>query len=142
MQACLCIRCLPCAWQTSSVHRLFKCFPFAERDLVTAVRPSWLVLVWVTYIAAFNFGQPVSMTAGLKAVVYSCRGAGSSDNIEAYVSPGMLQDPWAGLMQQYQQSAPAERPKPLADDKRTLGSAAGHSMSDMFDAVEQVNPPF
>ena len=51
----------------------------------------------------------------------------------------MLQDPWAGLMKQHQQSAPAEQPKPPADDTGTLGSSAGHSMSDMFDAVEQVN---
>ena len=51
----------------------------------------------------------------------------------------MLQDPWAGLMKQHQQSAPVEQPKPPAGDTGTLGSSAGHSMSDMFDAVEQVN---
>lgn len=79
------------------------------------------------------------MTAGLKAVLLcACRGAGAGDNIEAYVSPAMLQDPWASLMKQFQQSAPVELPKLAIDNTATLGSSAGHSMSDMFDAVEQV----
>ena len=70
----------------------------------------------------------------------ACRGAGSSDNIEAYVSPAMLQDPWAGLMKQHQQAADVEQPKPSVADSGTLGNSgtAGQSMSDMFDAVEQV----
>lgn len=118
---------------------IFACFPVSESDHVMA-ETILVDLVWVTCIAAFDFRRSVSMTAGLKAVLCcACRGSGSCDNIEAYVSPAMLQDPWAGLMKQHQQSAPAEQTKPLVDDTGTLQSAAGHSMSDMFDAVEQVN---
>ena len=95
--------------------------------------------MWVTCIAAFDFEQSASM---MKAVLLcACRGAVSSDDIEAYVSPAMLQDPWVGLMKQHQQPAPAEQPKPSADDTGTLKGASGHSMSDMFDAVEEVNTP-
>ena len=50
----------------------------------------------------------------------------------------MLQDPWASLMKQHQQAAPVEQPRVPVDDAGSLGSTAAHSMSDMFDAVEQV----
>lgn len=71
---------------------------------------------------------------------YACRGAGSNDNIEAYVSPAMLQDPWAGLMKQHQPPAAVEQPQPPVNDAGTLTTpaTARQSMSDMFDAVEQV----
>lgn len=50
----------------------------------------------------------------------------------------MLQDPWVSLMKQHQQAAPVEQPSEPVEDTGILGSTAAHSMSDMFDAVEQV----
>ncbi|KAL3138395.1 hypothetical protein ABBQ32_006196 [Trebouxia sp. C0010 RCD-2024] len=66
-------------------------------------------------------------------------GAGGHDNIEAYVSQAMLQDPWAVLMKQYQLAAAAEQRKPPVEDEgtSTTPAAAGQSISDVFDAVEQ-----
>lgn len=52
----------------------------------------------------------------------------------------MLQDPWAVLMKQYQLAAAAEQRKPPVEDEgtSTTPAAAGQSISDVFDAVEQV----
>lgn len=71
-------------------------------------------------------------------MLHACRGAGSNDNIEAYVSPAMLQDPWASLMKQHQQAAPVEQARAPVHDTGSLGNTAAHSMSDVFDSVEQV----
>lgn len=74
-----------------------------------------------------------------KVFVLLCRTAGSNDNIEAYVSPAMLQDPWAGLMQQYRQVPAVQQLDPSTDHPGSIDNAAAkQSMSDVFDAAEQV----
>ena len=51
----------------------------------------------------------------------------------------MLQDPWAGLMQQYMQQAAGQQSVPPDDDSDgSAHAAAGHSMSEVFDAAAEV----
>ena len=61
-----------------------------------------------------------------------------SPSIDAYVSHAMLQDPWACLMQQYQEDvqtpSPANNPAPSSSVK----AGPSGSLSDLFDAAEQV----
>lgn len=69
-----------------------------------------------------------------------CRGRGDQDSIEAYVSPAMLQDPWAALMKQHlgqheQQAAIKPLPAHAVD---SINAGQGHSLSDAFAAAEQV----
>ena len=71
--------------------------------------------------------------------VLCCNSHGDQDDIEAYVSPAMLQDPWAHLMKQYlgqqqQQASDAVAAHPV--DRVNAGT--GSSLSDAFEAVEQV----
>ena len=70
----------------------------------------------------------------------SIRDAGAEVNIEAYANPAMLQDPWAALMQQYLQPTDPQQPDPSNETPSTevKGSVTGRSMSEAFEAAEQV----
>ncbi len=70
-------------------------------------------------------------------IVCACSG---SVSIEAYVSPAMLQDPWAKLMQQHLQHMAESEPVP-ADALEHHGSdngQPGQSLADVFAAAELV----
>lgn len=106
-----------------------------------AIRPAGAALLpWHEISDRSRLSASPLVLAGLIAVLpCACRGAGCNDNIEAYVSPAMLQDPWAVLMKQHQPAAAAEQPKPPVEEgTSTTPAVAGQSMSDVFDAVEQV----
>lgn len=52
----------------------------------------------------------------------------------------MLQDPWAGLMQQYSQQAAEQQSELPADVSHdSAHTAAGHSMSEVFNAAAEVH---
>ena len=54
----------------------------------------------------------------------------------------MLQDPWAGLMQQFQQHAALKQPEPVVHDPAPSSHAApAQSMSDVFEAAQEVVVP-
>ena len=84
--------------------------------------------------------SPLVLVGLIAVLPGACRGPGGNDNIDAYVSPAMLQDPLAGLMKQYEHPPAAQQPKPPLDEEVALSTpaTAGQSMSDVFDAVEQV----
>jgi hypothetical protein len=69
--------------------------------------------------------------------VCACSG---SDSIEAYVSPAMLQDPWAKLMQQHLQHMAESEPVPAdaLEHNASVNSQPGQSLADVFAAAELV----
>ncbi|KAL0038790.1 hypothetical protein WJX79_008012 [Trebouxia sp. C0005] len=66
------------------------------------------------------------------------RGASGSDSIEAYVSPAMLQDPWAKLMQQHLHHMADSEPVPAnaPEHNSSLNGQPGQSLADVFAAAE------
>ena len=129
MQALL-HRCLPCHLQAPSI--------------ISAVGIAFLLPDVTWDCSTLRTTRPLVLVGLIAVLPCACRGSGGNDNIEAYVSPAMLQDPWAGLMKQYEQPAAAEQPKPPVAEEVALSTpaTAGQSMSDVFDAVEQVRHYF
>ena len=72
-----------------------------------------------------------------KDIVCACSG---SDSIEAYVSPAMLQDPWAKLMQQHLHHMADSEPVPAnaPEHNSSLNGQPGQSLADVFAAAEMV----
>ncbi|KAL0051142.1 hypothetical protein WJX82_002671 [Trebouxia sp. C0006] len=66
------------------------------------------------------------------------RGASGSDSIEAYVSPAMLQDPWAKLMQQHLHHMAESEPVPAdaLEHNASVSGQPGQSLADVFAAAE------
>ncbi len=69
--------------------------------------------------------------------VCACSG---SDSIEAYVSPAMLQDPWAKLMQQHLHHMAESEPVPAdaLEHNGSVNGQPGQSLADVFAAAELV----
>jgi len=70
-------------------------------------------------------------------IVCACSG---SDSIEAYVSPAMLQDPWAKLMQQHLHHMAESEPVPAdaLEHNASVSGQPGQSLADVFAAAELV----